>query len=316
MHDVANVEQEAVPGARARGHADRRVDRDVVALIGDVRALRALAVRAALPQTGDVPRRVGEDARVAHDLRVLRMVERHLNHVDSEQRRVLVLFGRKRRAARELVRRAHTRRAGDVDVDVLRVLRVDDQRVGVRSAARLHRGDLFRMIDVRDVEDAHAAESLLAHRVQHAPAAAVDAAARLLDGEEEQVSIECRVALSARADERAAQPRVVRVRDVPDLKSVESALDDDVPLEGEVAVQEAEVAGVRRIVEALRLLAAAEQLHAARGLLGIPPAGAQADARIRLTQRREGAQREDKGGSSRRADQFVRESRSHVIDLV
>jgi hypothetical protein len=50
--------------------------------------------------------------------------------------------------------------------------------------------------------------------------------------------------------------------------------------------------------------------------LGIPPAGAQPDAWIRLTHRRDGAQRENKGGSSRRADQFVRESRSHVIDLM
>src|SRR5262245_34650915 len=100
------------------------------------------------------------------------------------------------------------------------------------------------MIDVADVEDADAADALLAHRVLHALPAAVDAPARLLDGEEEQVSIESGIALATGAHERAAQLRIVRIGDVPHLKAVESALHDDVPLEREIAVQEAEVAGV------------------------------------------------------------------------
>ena len=51
-------------------------------------------------------------------------------------------------AAGKLVRRAHARRAGDVDVDVVRILRIDERRVRVRAAARLHVADVLRIRDV------------------------------------------------------------------------------------------------------------------------------------------------------------------------
>ena len=40
------------------------------------------------------------------------------------------------------------------------ILRIDDERVRVRSAAGLHVGDLLRLLQIADVEDADAAEAL------------------------------------------------------------------------------------------------------------------------------------------------------------
>ena len=71
-------------------------------------------------------------------------------------------------AARQLVRRADAGRAGDVDVDVVLVLRIDEHRVRVRAAAGLHVADVLRIRDVGDVEDANAAQAVLADGVLHA----------------------------------------------------------------------------------------------------------------------------------------------------
>src|SRR5262245_17671094 len=168
----------------------------------------------------------------------------------------------------------------------------------MRPPAGLHGGDLLGVVDVRDVEDANAAEPLLAHGVRRALTAAVEPASRLLHGEEEQVPVESRVALTSGALELASQLWVVRIGDVPHLESVKPTLHDDVALEREVSVQKREVTGIRRIVEALGLLAAPEKLHSARGLLRVPPSRPQTHAGIRLTQRREDAQRNGNRGSS------------------
>ena len=74
---------------------------------------------------------------------------------------------------------------------------------------------------------------------------AVDAAAGLLDRHEQQVAVHRDIALAARADERAVQHRVVRVRDVVDLEAVEAADDGTVTGEGEIGVDEPEVVGRR-----------------------------------------------------------------------
>src|SRR5262249_39053087 len=147
-----------VARARAGGEADLRVDGDVVALIRDARRLRPRAVVAALPQTRDrAGRCVRKDARTVDDLRLLRRRERHLDHVDAEERGVRILLGIETRAAGELLRRADRARAGAVDVDVRAVARRGDERVRVRSAARLDRRDLTRLLQIADVEDADAA---------------------------------------------------------------------------------------------------------------------------------------------------------------
>jgi hypothetical protein len=152
-----------------------------VALIGLVGRLRSFAMAAALPESRDVTRGIGEDTRACDDLGVLRRVEWNADDVDAEQRRIRILLRRTRRTTRELVWRTHDARAGDVDVNVFRILRVGDERVRVRSATRLNRGYLFRMVEISDVEDANAAEPRGAHRIGDTLRSAVDAAERLLD---------------------------------------------------------------------------------------------------------------------------------------
>src|SRR4029453_7514788 len=109
---------------------------------------------------GDVGRRgtvrmrhgqVLEDARTVHDLRGRRIRERHLDDLDAETRRVLILP--RIRAPLQFLRRANAGLAGDVDVDVVLVARVLDHRVRVRATARLHVRDVLRVRDVGNVED-------------------------------------------------------------------------------------------------------------------------------------------------------------------
>ena len=114
-------------------------------------------------------REIVEDAGRADDRRVLRMRERNLDHFDAEERRVRILLRRERWSS-PTARCGDTRRrrTRDVDVDVVAVLRIDEHRVRVRSAARLHVRDVLWIRDVGDVEDANAANALLAHRRRHA----------------------------------------------------------------------------------------------------------------------------------------------------
>jgi hypothetical protein len=93
----------------------------------------------------------------------------------------------------------------------------------VRTPAGLHRGDLPRLADVADVEDADAAESFLADRLGDALEAAVDTAAGLLDRHEQQVAVDRDVALATGTDHRGQQLRLARILDVVGVEAVEVA---------------------------------------------------------------------------------------------
>src|SRR5260221_10529853 len=123
-HHVADVEHDAVARAGAGRHMLRHVDGDVMTLVRDARGLRAFAVRAALPKTRNVASRVREDPWRGHHLCGLWTVERHLDAVDAEQRRVGILGRLLAGTPGELVRRAHRARAAHIDVDVLLVVRI------------------------------------------------------------------------------------------------------------------------------------------------------------------------------------------------
>ena len=345
MRRVTDVEQEAVAAARATGQANRRIDRDVVALVrprlgsrrlGLVRAdhvvhdrLHAGAQRGAVGRIGRRPavglgnavehrlhepraehvlrsERVGgeaarrprriclalgfsdvlrhfavrrrlrqriEDARAADHGRLLRRGERHLDHFDPEQRAVRIRVGRLPHAAGELGGRAHRRRAGNVDVHVVRVFGIDHDRVRMRSAARLHVREVLGTRDVGDVEDANAAEALMRNGVVHALAAAIESPAESLTGDEQQVAIYRDVALRRRAEVGVLQSRPRRRRDVPDLESIVVALDHVVLVEREI--------GVRGADEFLRWRDVGDQLEIAGRLTGILQSCPQAHARVR-----------------------------------
>ena len=84
IHGVGYVQQNSIAGTRAGGQPEGRVDRDVVALVGGRRGLRAFAVVAALPEAvHGSGLRIGKDARAGDDLRLLRMRQRHLDDVDA-----------------------------------------------------------------------------------------------------------------------------------------------------------------------------------------------------------------------------------------
>src|SRR5262249_9565715 len=153
-------------------------------------------------------RRVGEDARPVDDLRVLRCRERHLDHVDAEKRGVRIVLRIGARTARQLVARPHGAGSRAVDAERAGILRIRNQRMGVRPAAGLHGGDLLRVVHVADVEDADAAEALRARLVRYALRATVDAATDLLDRHEQQVAVDRDVTLAAWTDERRLELRV------------------------------------------------------------------------------------------------------------
>ena len=149
----------------------------------------------------------------------------------------------------------------------------------MRAAARLHRRDLDGQSDVRDVEDADAAE---AQRIagRDARGAAVGASPCLLGGHEQQVPVHRDLALATRTDNCCADLRVGGIGDVVDLETVEIADERVVALERQVGVDEGEAAGVCRVGEAVGLGAMREQLEAVRGDAGVIEAGRKADPRI------------------------------------
>ena len=158
-------------------------------------------MRAAFPETRDRSRRIGEDPRRVYDPGILRSRERHLDDVDSEQRCRSIRQGYAARTARQLGARSNRSGSGDVDVNVRRIVGISHQRVRVRAAACLNGGNLLRMIHVGDVEDPDTAESFGAYGVGDSLCSAVNASARFLHREEEQILVDGRIALTARANQ-------------------------------------------------------------------------------------------------------------------
>ena len=177
-----------------------------------------------------------EDPRRAHDLGGLWIVKRNPDHLDPEQGGVGVLAGHAAGAAGQFFGGAHRSRAGDVDVDVVVVARMLEHGVGVRTPAGLHVGHVLRVGDIRDVEDADAAQTVVAHSLLHALVTAVEPSAESLAGHEQQVVVHRDIALRGRASVRDHRRRIRRIGDVPDLDAVVVALNGVVAREGEVGV--------------------------------------------------------------------------------
>src|ERR1051326_3349583 len=125
----------------------------------------------------------------------------------------------------------------------------------VRSAARLHRRDLFRVLDVGDIEDTHAAEAIFL-RWRHRPlllllhllffcrgwsrsrwealGTTVDAPIRHLYRHEQQVLIYRHIALPAGTYQRSQQFGLCRIGNVIDADAVEIPLEQMIALERQV----------------------------------------------------------------------------------
>jgi hypothetical protein len=97
-----------------------------MALVGCGGGLRALAVRAALPEAIHVAGlRVGEDARAGDDLGQFGVSEGYLDDVDAEERSLRVGLWVPASAAGKLFGLTNLARAGDLNVDVVLILGVD-----------------------------------------------------------------------------------------------------------------------------------------------------------------------------------------------
>src|SRR4029450_596944 len=183
------VEQDAVAGARSCSKTDLWKHGDVVALIRHARRLCSRTILAARPQPGNRARRwIDKDARTTDDVRLLGRGKRDLDDVDAEEGGIRVVFWIFRRATAQLVPGSDGTRAGAVDIDVFLVIGARDERVRVRSAARLHGRDLLRLVNVGDVEDADGAGAAGADGRFDARRSAIDAAAGLFDRHHQQVA--------------------------------------------------------------------------------------------------------------------------------
>jgi hypothetical protein len=241
---IGNVEQDAVSRARTGCQPQLREDGKVVALIRCARALRPRTVVAALPEPRDVAGRpIRENSRPADDARLLRRRERDLDDVDTEQRRVWILFWIQRRAAVELLGRSHPPGSRSVEIHISRIVRIGHQRVRMRSAARLHGRYLLRPSDIADVEDADAAETLGADLLLNTPCAAVKPATRLLHRHEQQVAANRHVTLTAGAHDRRELPRLPSILNIVDIEPMIIADENLTLTECEIGIRLIHVVG-------------------------------------------------------------------------
>jgi hypothetical protein len=209
------VGRSAWPGTTTLGHDTVQPD------LGHLRRKRTLRtkdhrgeesfgarLRCFLSRLSDVFRRFGmldrlrqivEDARRADNRSLRRIGQRHLYHFNAEQCRIRILGRLRVDTTRQFIRGADPGRTGDIDVDVLLVLRILEHRVRVRAAAGLHVAHVLRCLDVRDIKDADAAQAVLAHRFAHTRIAAIEAAAVSFAGDEQQVPVDRHIALRCRA---------------------------------------------------------------------------------------------------------------------
>ena len=116
------------PAHAPAARTDLGEDGEVMTLFGQPRGLRPRTVVSTLPEPRDAGgRRVGKDARPIDDPRGLRCGEGHPDHIDAEERGVLVFVGLQIGASLELLARPHRARARIVDVQDRLVVRVGDQ---------------------------------------------------------------------------------------------------------------------------------------------------------------------------------------------
>ena len=170
----------------------------------------------------------------------------------------------------------------DVDVDVPPVALVGDQGVGVRPAAGLDAAHLHRVVQVADVEDAHAAEPGLGGRAAGTRVQSVLARFSSTDMNS-RLPIHRDVALPAGADHRGPQGRHPGIGDVVDVEAVEVPHERVVTLEAPGHCSRTRsTARVGRVEESGGLVQVGRQVHA----LGWRPRGSPVQERARRVDRR------------------------------
>ncbi len=172
-----------------------------------------------------------------------------------------------------------------VDVDVVGIVGVLDQAIGVRTAAGLDDGELHGVIQVADVPDAHASCTVRVRHVRGSCALrpAVDAAGHILDGSEHEGPEDVDVTLSARAQHAGPKGWVRRVGDVVDLDPAPVAVDGVVAGERQVGVRRGDVEAFDALRVPERTIPLVEHAHLVEAELrgpGVVEARAQTDAGV------------------------------------
>src|SRR5260221_5131726 len=161
MDRILDVNQNAISRASAGCQANRRVHRDVVALVGVFRLVATFAVSATIAEAVErAGAPVDEETRAGDNFGVLRRSDGNFDHVNAKQSSVGILVGFFAGASGKFIASADKRGAGHVDIDVVFVVRVEDQSVGVRATASLHGRNLLGVLDIGNIEDADAAETI------------------------------------------------------------------------------------------------------------------------------------------------------------
>ena len=116
---------------------------------------------AATAQTGYCTRSwIHKNARAVHHCGILRRGKRHLDYVNPKQSGVGIFFRCSTRASGQLLVLTNERSSRHIDIDVVLIIRIDDQSMRVRAATGLHGSDLLRTLDVTDVENSHSSETI------------------------------------------------------------------------------------------------------------------------------------------------------------
>src|SRR5260370_18596261 len=93
------------------------------------------------------------------------MGQRRLDDDDGKQGGVGIFRRTVAGAPSQFFRQTYWGGPGDIDIDVVLVLGVDQERVGVRAATGLNIDDLFRVRDIADIEDADTLDAVRAGRI-------------------------------------------------------------------------------------------------------------------------------------------------------
>src|SRR4030095_10430338 len=81
-------------------------------------------------------------------------------NLDTKQRSIWILVRSSGRASSQFRILPNETRPRHIDVDIVLIIRINDEGMRVRTSASLHCRDLLRILDVADVEDSHSAETI------------------------------------------------------------------------------------------------------------------------------------------------------------
>ena len=234
LQGIGDVENDAIARTCPGRQLLCRENGNVVALVRLTGVLRAVAVIAAAPQTGNFAI-AGKYPGPVNNAGFRWIGDGNLDHVDAEERRVITA---RAEAARNLFGIAHIACARIIH-DQTAIVGVDD-RMGMAAATGLHQPDLLGTRDVGDVENTQPAETLVADLIIDSFEAAVDPAPAIFDAHDQQIAGDRYIALSARAHHRADQLRHAVLSETISVETVVTTRNHHIAAESHIGESKAQ----------------------------------------------------------------------------